>query len=60
MTQKDFKDFETKCIKCNKPFTVYAAEMQKIQQKGLILPKRCPNCGDVMTKNAHKNKKCGN
>jgi len=52
MTQKDFKDYEIKCIKCSKPFIVTAA-----QQKGTLLPKYCPHCRNGVKSNMHAGKK---
>ncbi|MDR1327264.1 MAG: zinc-ribbon domain-containing protein [Heliobacteriaceae bacterium] len=55
MHESDFKNLI--CIKCSKPFTVTAAEQSAHQQKGTLLPKRCPHCRK--STNMHKGKKPG-
>ena len=53
MNQKDFKDSEVKCIKCHKPFIITASEKRNNQQRGTVLPKRCPHCREGNRNNMH-------
>ena len=59
MHEGDFKDYEVKCIKCSKPFTVTVAQQKLNQQKGLTLPKKCTHCTQGTRTNMHKGKKLG-
>jgi len=50
---QDFKDYEVKCPKCSKMFTVTEQSLNK------GLSKRCPHCGEGVKTNMHKGKKLG-
>lgn len=44
MKQKTYKDTELVCIDCGRKFAFTAGEQFFFASKGLIKPKRCPEC----------------
>lgn len=50
MEIKQRERISTKCIDCNKPFSISPAEQKYFEEKGLMLPKRCRECRE----NRHK------
>lgn len=52
----DFQDKEVQCSDCPKTFKLTAAAQKFFTEKGLAVPKRCPECRD---KNRAKHEKLG-